>query len=225
MTAPYRLGVQQFIGHFREQGSAIAEVASELHRKILYCSALDPLARAVCAPKTKNRPRFVNLLLNHTDWQDAGRISLFQLACHLRLTKRTRFRLYREVKRRLEASPPRRRMPLSSSPTLAEMSAFATAGELEALQSHSYAELFYTFRNNLIHEYRQPGYGTDWSRKATEPFYTSLSSFGERELVFPIAFVESLYEQALQHVSQHLLTNKINPHTRFNFGSHWRSSK
>jgi hypothetical protein len=115
-------------------------------------------------------------------------------------------------------------MTLSPSPTLAEMSAFATEGELEALRVHTYAELFYTFRNNLIHEYREPGYGTDWSRNATEPFYTNLSSFGQRELVFPIAFVESLYEQALRRVSQHLLLNKINPHGRFNFGSHWRSS-
>lgn len=224
MTPPYRLQVQQFISHFRREGDEIASVASELHRKILYCSALDTLARAVCAPKTNNRPRFVDLLVSHTDWSDAKRVSLFQLTSHLRLKKRTRFRLYREAKRRLEASPPRRRLLLSASPTFAEMEVFAAQGELEALRSHTYAELFYTFRNTLVHEYREPGYGTDWSRKATEPFYTSLSSFGQRELVFPIAFVESIFQQALQRVSEHLRSRKVNPHSKFNFGSRWRST-
>jgi len=224
MTSPYRLSVQQFIGHFRDQGDAISHVVSDLHRKLLYCSALDPLARAVCPEKTKNRPRFVNLLLNHTDWADAQRVSLFQLTCHLRLKGRTRFRLYREAKLRLDLSPPRRRAPLSTSPTFAEMTIYAAQEELEVLRFHTYAELFYTFRNSLVHEYREPGYGTDWSRKATEPFYTNLSSFGLRELVFPTTFIASIYEQALQHVSQHLLAQKVNPHSKFNFGSHWRAS-
>lgn len=224
MTPPYRLSVQQFIGHFRDQGIAISGVSSELHRKVLYCSALDPLARAVCAPKTMNRPRFVNLLINHTEWSDAHRISLFQLACQLRLKKRARFRLYREAMRRLNASPPRRRLLLIDSPTFTEMSAFAHKDELEDLKFCMYAELFYTFRNTLVHEYREPGYGNDWSGKATQPFYTNLSTFGQRELVFPIAFVESIYGQALKHVSEYLLSTKVNPHQRFNFGSHWRSA-
>lgn len=224
MTRPYRLSVEQFIGHFRDQGIAIASVSSELHRKILYCSALDPLAKAVCTPGASNRLRFVNLLLNHTDWSDANRVSLFQLTCHLRLKKRTRFRLYREANRRLSASIPRRRLPLVDSPLLTEISAFAHKDEMHGLRFHTYAELFYTFRNTLVHEYREPGYGNDWSRKAMQPFYTNLSSFGQRELVFPIAFVESIYTEALKNVSDHLLSAKVNPHERFNFGSHWQST-
>ncbi len=224
MTSPYRLSIQQFIEHFREQGQTIALVESELQQKLLYCSALDPLARAVCPPDTKNRARFLELLLNHTDWQDAERVSLFQLACHLRLKKRTRFRLYREAKRRLDQNPPRRRMPISKSPTFAEMVEYAAPNELDYLMKHRYAELFYTFRNNLIHEYREPGYGTDRSGRQTEPFYTNLSSFGGRELVFPIAFVAAIYEQALARVSDHLLATKVSPHSKFKFGSHWRAT-
>jgi hypothetical protein len=88
---------------------------------------------------------------------------------------------------------------------------------------HTYGHLFYTYRNNLIHEYREPGYGNDWSRKATEPYYTNLSSFGSRELVFPLAFIESLYAQALAGAERELLQKKINPHKRFDFGSHWHA--
>ncbi len=224
MTKPYRQSIQQFIEHFRVQGEAISLVESELHRKLLYCSALDPLAQAVCQPGAQNRARFLELLLNHTDWQDAQRVSLFQLACHLRLKKRTRFRLYRETTRRLGQNPPRRRMALSSSPKFDEMVGYAAPIEIADLKKYRYAELFYTFRNNLVHEYREPGYGTDWSGRQTEPFYTNLSSFGDRELVFPLAFVAEVYDQALKHVEAYLLANKISPHSRFNFGSHWRAT-
>lgn len=224
MTGPYRLSVRQFIDHFREQGEAIGSVDAQLHRKILFCSALDPLARAVAAPGAKSRARFVELLLHHTEWINANRVSLFQLLCALRTRGRTRFRLYREAHRRLGMAPARRRLPLSLSPALAEMEPFAAPEEIAILRAHTYAELFYTFRNNLIHEYREPGYGTDWSGRATEPFYTNLSSFGQRELVFPVAFVAAIYQQALHHVEHHLLLHKINPHSKFNFGSHWRAT-
>lgn len=223
MTHPYKFNVELFIDHFRRERQAISEVSLELHRKILYCSALDPLARAAFGKIGGHRSRMVDLLINHTDWSDSRRVSLFQLTFHLRGMKRTRFRLYREAKRRLDLSPPRRRLALSGSPLYAEMLPYAAPEELKALARYMYAELFYTYRNNLIHEYREPGYGTDWSRKADAPFYTNLSSFGQRELVFPLAFLTGLYEQALVSVERHLLKEKINPHMRFEFGSHWRA--
>ena len=223
MTKPYRLSVELFIQHFREQGIAIAAVELELHRKILYCSALDPLARAVSGQSGTHRSRLVHLLTNHTAWPDAQRVSLFQLMLHLQAKKRTRFRLYREARRRLNLSTPRRRLPLSISPLHAEIATFAALQEEKILRYYTYADLFYTYRNNLIHEYSEPGYGTDWSRKAPEPFYTNLSSFGSRELVFPLTFVAGLYEQALGSVERHFMQQKINPHSRFEFGSHWHS--
>lgn len=223
MTSPYRFNVQAFVEHFRAQGEAIASVKSDLHRKILYCSALDPLARAVQGKSGTHRGRIVHLLMHHTEWSDAGRLSLFQLNCYLKDRGRTRYRLYREVKRRLDASPPRRRAVLASSPMPSELLLFAAPEELPALDQHTYAQLFYTYRNNLIHEYREPGYGTDWSGSELVPFYTNMSAFGSRELVFPSAFVQGMFEQALKGVETSLLKQRANPHKRFDFGSYWRA--
>lgn len=223
MTSPYRFGVQTFIEHFRSEGKAIAAVESNLHRKILYCSALDPLARAAQGKTGGHRSRVMHLVLNHTAWGEADRVSLFQLSCSLREKGRTSFPLYSEVKRRLNQSPPRRRMPLAGSPLPSELLPFATVDEVKTIGYHTYASLFYTYRNNLIHEYREPGYGTDWTGSQDVPFYTNLSSFGKRELVFPEAFVRKLFEQALVDVEAYLLKHKINPHSRFEYGSQWRA--
>ena len=223
MTTPYRLSVQKFIQHFQEQGAMIDAVTSELHRKILYAAALDPLARAVSEKNVDNRSRLVNLVVLHTSWSDANRISLFQLSLHLRAKGRTRFRLYREVKRRLDATPPHRHKLLNDSPQRDDLIRYAAPQELKALESHSYGQLFYTYRNNLVHEYREPGYGRDWSGRNSKPYYTSLSSFGTRELVFPVGFFASLYDQALTGVEQFLLSKKVNPHNKFPYGSYWHA--
>lgn len=199
----------------------IDAVASELHKKILYALALDSLARAVYEKVGNHRSRLVNLLVEHTKWSDADRISLFQLSLYLRAKERIRFRLYQEVERRLDASPPRMRKLLNDSPQRHELTPYAEPEEKIALENHSYAHLFYNYRNNLVHEFRAPGYGIDWSGCDTEPFYTSLSSRGKRELVFPAAFFASLYAQALTGVESFLIAHGVNPHNRFTYGSYW----
>ena len=223
MTAPYRLGIAQFVEHFRAQAQAISEVKLEMHRKLLYCSALDPLASAVSGRRGTHRQRLTHLLTNHSGWDDASRVSLFQLSCHLRDQRRTRFRLYREVTRRLSLNPPRRRQRLGTSPHVTELQPFASPEDGSIINLYNYGNLFYTYRNNLVHEYREPGYGTDWSRAEDEPFYTNLSAFGTRELVFPLSFIAKLYDRTLINVEAHLLRTKTNPHTRFQYGSHWQS--
>lgn len=222
MTDAYLLSVQKFIHHFQEQGKTIGAVTSELHKKILYALALDALARAVYEKEGNHRSRLVNLLVEHTKWSDANRISLFQLSLYLRDNERTGFPLYQEVERRLDASAPQERKLLNDSPQRDQLTPYPTSKEEQkVLENHSYAHLFYNYRNNLVHEFRAPGYGIDWSDCDTEPFYTSLSSFGERELVFPVLFFASLYAQALTGVESFLITHGVNPHNRFTYGSYW----
>lgn len=222
MTAPYRFEVDQFIDYFREQASAIGGVESPLHRKILYLAALEPLARAAFGKEMGHRDRMERLVVDLASWNHAERISLPQLSLQLRGAGRTRYRLYREAYRRLRDWPIRRPIALDRSPTLEQLLPYA-GGEIEreALRQTRYVGLFYTYRNNLIHEYREPGYGTDWSGRRTEPFY-SHSVYGPWQLTFPVCFLASLYAQALEGTRVHLLSTRTNPYSRFDFGSLWR---
>ncbi len=221
MTSPYRLSVSQFIGHFRTQLDQIAQVPSEHFRKILYSLVLDPLAQAAY-PKAGSRANVARLIEDLTTWPDSDRVSAMQLKLGLLNEGRARYRLYREVSRRLATQTVRLRTPLSTSPQKSELLPFAaTKQERDFIERCSYAHLFYTYRSNLVHEFREPGYGTDWGRDSTEPYYGK-SSFGERELVFPVAFVSRIANAALVHLEAHLLANRIAPHSKFNFGSRWR---
>lgn len=223
MVRPYRLSIDQFIGHFREHLNKISEMPDDLYRKVLFALILDPLAQAAY-PTAGSRVNVVLLIRNLTSWPDANRVSLFQLKLALLGERRARYRLYREVSRRLALQPPHFKAPLSNSPHMSELvSLAATAREQRLVDLCTYANLFYTYRSNLVHEFREPGYGTDWDRGSTEPYYGK-STFGERELVFPIAFVSALAFQALEQVRAHLLRNKIAPHSKFRYGSQWHAS-
>jgi hypothetical protein len=218
----YRLSIDQFIGHFGEHLEKISQVPNDMYRKVLYALILDPLAQAAYPP-AGSRSNVVSLIRNLTSWADADRISLFQLKLSLRQERRGRFRLYREVSRRLALQPVRFKTPLSHSPHVSELASLAaTKQEQKLLNLATYANLFYTYRSYLAHEFREPGYGSDWDRESTEPYYGK-SVFGEREIVFPLAFVSSLAHQALGQLHDHLAQNRIAPHSKFRYGSQWHA--
>lgn len=221
----YRFSVGLFIEHFRKMQADIESVASPFHRKILYAAALDPLSRAAFGPRKKgdkHREWIVRLLTDLTDWKEAKLLSLPQLKLLLCAQRRSRFRLHREVNKRLKEWPTGHYIPISGSPTLADLRRYAAPEEFDALDSCQYVQLFYTYRNNLIHEFREPGYGTDWGRPRKSPFYTS-SIYGPWELVFPVGFFSTLFSQSLEGVQSHLLRTRTNPHSNFDFGSLWRA--
>lgn len=221
-VAAYRSEVQMFLDHFREQASSIAQINDPFHRKVLYAAAFDPLARAAYGAVGTHRDRLVRLVRELASWPDAERVSLPQLQLRLREAKRTRYRLYRQASQRLQKWLHARPTPLSRSPDLSEMLQYATQPEQVHLKDAQYVQLFYTYRNNLVHEFREPGYGADWSGRSTEPFYGS-SIYGPWELVLPVAFFASLYESTLVGLEKHLLLHKINPYDQFQFGSLWRA--
>ncbi|MBK8337041.1 MAG: hypothetical protein IPL03_10820 [Sterolibacteriaceae bacterium] len=221
--ARYRAEVAQFLDHFRGQARDIAGVTSPFHRVILYSLAFDPLARAAYCTTGSHRERFVKLVQDIAQWPEADKVSLPQLQLRLRDAKRYRQKLFREVSRRLRAwGSDGGTVPLSYSPSVADLSSFAEPSEKSHLKDAQYVQLFYTYRNNLVHEFREPGYGTDWSGRSTQPFYGSYID-GPWELVFPVAFIAALYERTLQGLEAHLLSNKINPYKQFQFGSLWRA--
>ena len=221
MTAPYRLSITQFTGHFREQLAQIESVQSEQFRQTLYCLVLDPFATAAY-PKAGSRLGVVRLLRELTGWPDAQRVSRLQLRLALHSSNLATGPLYREVLKRLKSQPIRNKTLLSASPLLSELEPYATtAQEKKILDMCTYSHLFYTFRSNLVHEFRPPGYQTDWGRGSADPYYGK-SAFDKYQPVFPVAFLSRIAHDSLRQLEIKLLADKIAPHSKFKLGSLWR---
>lgn len=211
--------VANFVRHFRQQATAIAGVTDPLFRQLLAAAALDPLARAAYGKPKRHRDNLQRLVEELTTWNARDRVSLIQLRLRLSEQKRARFRLYREATRRWKLLPPAHCYPGAElSPTFDEMLPFAASMEVGVLQDCRYSALFCAHRNTLVHEFRPPGYGHDWSESKTRAFYGP-SAFSERELIFPPGFFRYILDEAINGVEQHLLIQHIDPYARFEFGS------
>jgi hypothetical protein len=213
--------VEQFIGYFLSEIDRIESVENLMYKKILYATVLDPLARAAFGSSISHRRRITRLLEELTFWEARSLVSLPQLALKLSEEKRSRFRLYREVRLRLSRWPSGAVIRVAESPTLSELASFAAEEEQKYLTACCYAELFYTYRNNLVHEFREPGYGIEW-QEDKEPHYLSMED-SPWQLVFPVGFFASLCRQAIERLRSYLLLHKIDPYTHFDFGSVWRA--
>ncbi len=102
--------------------------------------------------------------------------------------------------------------------------------ERRVVQDSTHSNLLYAYRNHLIHEFREPGRGTELDQRDTSPYYFRMthislcgsSEFETWELVYPLGFFIILAESCLLKLKQHLLQNDLNPYSFYEFGTVWK---
>jgi hypothetical protein len=218
----HREAITQFVEYFRSHIGDLDAVLPLLYRKILYATALDPLARAAFGTIDGHRQRIIRLIDELIIWDDKHRVSLPQLSLALEAKSHTSSRLYQDVRQRLVHWAPGAVVRLMESPLLSELKPLADPAEDHLLTAARYVELFYTYRNNLIHEFREPGYGIEIPTDENEPYYHGLID-NPWQLVFPIGFFACLFREALSGLESFLMRADIDPYSQFEFGSLWRA--
>lgn len=217
----HRPSIRQFIAYFQSQIPMLEAVKPQAYRKLLYATALDPLARAAFG-KIGHRERIVRLIDELTEWKERDLVSLPQLQLILRENKRGCHRLFREVNGHLRQWTPGSILPISISPHPDQLLPFADLVEKEFIRKSRYSELFYTYRNNLIHEFREPGYAMELSSDKVHPYYHSMIR-DPWQLNFPVGFFAFMYANALSGLEKYLLHRDQDPYAQFEFGSLWRA--
>ena len=93
------------------------------------------------------------------------------------------------------------------------------------LESLKHVYLFYTYRNSLIHELRNLGYGLEELSLGKEPSYHSMTMEDGKDtwqLVYPLGFFENICETCIINLKEYLILNDIDPYNSFKFGSYWK---
>ena len=215
--------IEQFIEHFQNQKVDIASVKPIIYRKLVYVAALDSIARAAFGD-VGNKRRNIRLIDELTKWVDRDRVSLPQLCLALERNDQLSSKLWVDATERLKRWGSGEVVHLNRSPLLAELAALAQKTEEKMLKECRYAELYYRYRNALVHEFREPGYGIERSTDRNEPYYHSMLD-KQRQLVFPIGFFARIYDEALAGLKAYLIRCDINPYSQFNLGSEWPKNK
>ncbi len=218
--------IDQYIQYFKKLNQDIAKVNSSLFRKILYLIEIDTLSRAAFPMLNEHRKRVVQFIDKCSKWNDKDRFSAIQLKLVLENNKIQTGPLYDLVKNRIDSWGHYLIIRPDDDLCITEVERLATTDDRKFLNNCRYAELLYTYRNHLVHEFRQPGYGMEISNDPSTPYYHGMDHLetGQKswELVFPVQFLHNLCEGAIDGLEAHLITNNLSPYDGYKFGTMWR---
>lgn len=228
--------IDRFLGFFKEQLKIIEETDFKQHtslfRKLFYVGLLDTLSKTTSHPKKGNRDRIVAFVRYFCDWPFAEKISLPHLVRLLEKAPDPEFSDLRQytfelfdkwtegefitLERDPDFSEVKQRWPKEIFKSFVDI-------QIEFLQ---HANLFYRYRNSLVHELREPGYGMEF-KIDKEPFYHSRTHHENDvehktwELVYPLGFYSQICKTAIEQLEQYYLKERIDPYSLYTFGTYW----
>ncbi len=208
------VSVERFLSFFRNRRQEIRDLncgeSIALFRKVLYSSVLDALSRTTSHPKKGNRERITEFMRIFCNWPNCEKISLPHL---MRLLEKVPDPAFSDLRQYafflldqwgegeiifLDRDPDfqdvKKHWPKDIQKPLEDI-------QIEFLQ---HVNLFYRYRNSLVHELREPGYGMEF-KGDPEPFYHSMTETESKsetwELVYPLQFYDRLCEAAINNLT------------------------
>lgn len=219
--------ISRFCGYFSKQINEVAKVESRLFRKTLYMTIIDTLSRASYRPKKLkrlgNKERFVGFIDRCSGWAEKDRVSAQLLALSFEAEGRDHSKLYCKAQEIVNSWSDGINITPDKDLLLADAESLAKCRcEKDKVEHNRYANLLYTYRNNLVHEFREPGHTIELPTDGNTPFYHS--TIGKPwELVFPLGFIEKLCGGCLQRLAPLLHDENRTPYDSYDFGDRWQS--
>jgi len=228
--------IEKFIFYFQFNFQIIKDTKfkanDELFKKILYIDIIDALSKTIY-PRKGNRKRFVSFLENYSDWKHCNRISLPHLVRLLEFSPEPEYSKIREFAfSSIGQWAPGEIISLEKDPEFKGVKKYWPKGQVNdepikdvKLESLEHVHLLYTYRNSLIHELRNPGYGVEELSLEKEPSYHSMTMEDDKDtwqLVYPLGFFEIICVTCLKSLKKYLIINNIDPYNSFDFGSYWK---
>jgi hypothetical protein len=233
--------VDQFVTHIRSHLAEVDTLKSKhekLYRALIYVGLIDTLARSVMPHRASQHERFVYFIQRFCRWADGERVSI----PHLRqLMRRNPDPVFESLRAWTAAKFKDMKLlsgqitPISADPLYEEVKKrwpvskeHRTPVEGIGLEALQHCELLYAYRNAIVHELREPGYGMDFIGDDDDtPYYHSMHTdedgvlTGSAELVYPAGFLRNLCATGLEELRDYLIENELDPYKSFVFGSYW----
>lgn len=201
------------------------------YRKVLYVTAIDTLAglryhkSAYPQLSGQNRERFTRFVKEHGSWHEGELVSLPFLQDKLDRLKIVQRPLGQHIAAKLHAYSTDDGGTLLvtdlDEPFVSLLTLASTDKEEEAIRGCQHGTLLYRYRNSLVHESREPGYGMDFFADSPAPCYHGYIGDPKWYLVYPPSLFESLLQRALASFRTFLSANSIDPYTIVEDQARW----
>jgi len=220
--------IDQFFSYFEKQIKEVSSLKNNLYRKILFSCMLDALGTARFPNHNTNR-KMISFLLDCSKRSELNRVSLVQLELFLdymlsnkEKTTSQLLQFVRQERSKMEEGTVYRGHDID--PFYNQLDKKSTLKEKKILRLARYVNLFYAYRNEMVHGFKEPGYGMEMSDDGATPYYHSYIN-KPWQLVFPAPYFKTLCTDALNGLKDYLENNDINPYDSYEFGDMWVKTK
>jgi len=227
--------IKLYVDYFKDKLARLEgyelEQQDQFFKKNIIVSIIDALAKTTSSKNAANRERFTGIVADLGAWDNHTRVSTPHLQYFLSLCREQSYvPATKYVLDRIASLSNGRLVDLADDPELHEVAElWPVSAETKlhgrlGLDSFTHLNLFYEYRNSLIHELREPGYGMEFSESDTEPFYHGMTTDDVKqtlELVYPLNFYFRVVRNILKNLHPYLATNRIDPYDCYSFGSSW----
>jgi len=232
--------IDVYIRHFKKLINRLRDYKLDEEDRILkkniLVSIIDAISRTTSNYNDGNRARFTSIIENFGDWENSTRVSAPHVGYLLKNLNSPSYEKARDfITQTISKNSDGSLIELSDDPKLEDLKKYWPVSAEQklvnqlSLSSFTHLNLFYSYRNSLVHELREPGYGMEFHNEHESPFYHGLTSFDENdmngestlELVYPLKFYFSLTDNIIDNVEKYLRKNQINPYKSYSFGSSW----
>jgi hypothetical protein len=226
--------ISQFLQFFEEKIEIVKTSefrdSNSLFKKTLYVGFIDALSKTTAHKKKGNRDRLISFLLYFCEWKELNKISLPHLVRLLEKVPDPEFRNVREhAYEEFDKWGSGQILDLSHDPDYEVINKLwpkEIPKPLENIQLSflKHSNLFYKYRNSLVHELREPGYGMEF-KEDKRPFYHAMENIDTGletwELVYPLGFYEEIISTAIINLRTYYRKERIDPYKLYNFGTYW----
>jgi hypothetical protein len=237
-----------FMSYFHEFLGRLTEVLPDeppfaVLKKLGFVAAIDGLSKVGAFNESTNRARFVSFIRKFSNWSDGERISLPHLVEALSRDSEPEFQPLKEHVNRLfqsqiwspmSAIPPGPHNIITRDPMPDQLLGLWPEGK-KVLGKHSeesfcHMNLFYTYRNSLAHELREPGLprlesDVPYAHYHYTPLYIR-NKEGQACLLrkawllhYPVKFFSTITITCLENLGEWLGEKEINPYDYYKVGS------
>jgi hypothetical protein len=233
--------IDRFIGYFKKQLELIDGIpksdSSKIFRKALYVSVIDTLSKCVFPHRVGNRERFVAFVMRFSNWSEGYNVSMPHLEKLLRVNPDPAYeKLRKSIFAAYNGSLVHRSqiVGIDTDPTYEDIKKdWPVQKECRipiegvTLESLQHFNLLYAYRNSLVHELREPGYGMEFDEDEQYPYYhsrTIISGDGDErriELVYPVNFFRKIASTCIDKLDTYLKDSQLDPYDYYKFGTYW----
>lgn len=239
VSGPLNLdSIDSYCAFFRRQLADAKTVQSEFFRRVLLLSMVESLAKSRYSPRLTGGSTlakgesFSRLVVEYGEWPEATLYSVPQL-CYLLADQGLQTGpLHTRVEQELQSWSTGQPVVLAADLRIEDVAPLvAPPVQQNIVDSARHDQLLWRYRNNLVHEFREPGY--PWSfDHVHSPHYSSMShatpgvgiTATTWELSYPIDWLEGLVETIVESLRSYWKSNDLDPREAYDFGSVWKRS-